>query len=172
METKECKIHGIMPKTSEYFYINKKTDKRNRNKSGERTVPDRIYIIYRCKECILEKGRNICKKNVNSLNETYVKKCLKNNIKAITGLKHKDIILDKNFIEIQYLQIKTERIFKYNFNNQFFSCLRHLSKYIELNFNIPYRTLEKRLESGISIEKAINFKNHDKRFKANKKITI
>lgn len=172
METKECKIHGIMPKTSEYFYIQKRIDKRNRNKSGERTVPNRIFIVYKCKQCTLEKGRNICKNNSINLNESYVKKCLKNNIKKITGLKHKNIVLDKNFIEIQYLQIKMERAFKYNFNNQFFSCLRHLSKYIELTYHIPYRTLEKRLELGISINQAINFKDYDKRFKKNTKIII
>ena len=78
METKECKIHGIMPKTSEYFILIKKTDKRNRNKSGEEqsTLIEYIFSID-AKECVLEKVEIFVKKNVNNLNETYVKKCLK-----------------------------------------------------------------------------------------------
>jgi len=171
METKECKIHGALPKTSEYFYIHEKIDKRNRSKYGKRTTPYRKWTLYRCKKCILEKGRMILKNNINNLNETYLKKCIKNNIKKITGLNHKEIVLEKEFIDIKHLQLKIERSVKYNFDNKSFSCLRHLSKYIELKINIPYRTLEKRLELGISIEEAINFKKHDKRFKTNKKIS-
>lgn len=172
METRECKIHGILPKTSEYFYIRKYIDKRNRNKTGERTVPDRLAVTYSCRQCSLKSGRNTCKNSVENLYKSYIRKCLKNDIKKITNLKYKDIILNEELVDIKYLQLKTKRIFKYNFENKDFTCLRHLSKYIELNYNIPYRTFEKRLESGISIFQAVNFKNHDKRFKANKKSPI
>ena len=72
METKECKIHGVLPKTSEYFYINEKIDKRNRSKYEKRTTPYRKFTLYRCKKCTLEKGRTISKNNINNLNETYL----------------------------------------------------------------------------------------------------
>jgi len=172
METKKCKIHGIFPLTAEYFYFNNKVDNRNRNKSGNRTCPPRYYTQIRCKKCVKESGAKILQNNINNLNETYLRKTIKNNIIKITGLKHKEINISKELIDVWKTSILIERAFKYELDGQNFTCLRHLSIYVQNHYNINSDTFEYRIKKGYSIKESLNFTLYDKRFKTNQKIAI
>ena len=135
METKECKIHGVLPKTSEYF-----------------SMQGSYYYCKECKRILAKKYALIANQNLES---SYVKAKLQQRIQFNTSqfVSRKD--LDLNLIELERLSIIQNRSFKYSFENINFRTVRDLSKYIESKYNIKHRTVEWRLRNGYSLKEVI-----------------
>ena len=135
METKECKIHGVLPKTSEYFSI-----------QGN---------CYYCRQCIRVSARKYALIANKNLKDSYVKTKLQQRIKFNTGkyILQKDLDLD--LVKLERLSLMQNRSPKYNFENIDFINVRDLSKYIESKYNIKHRTVEWRLRNGYSLDEVI-----------------
>lgn len=135
METKECKIHGVLPKTSEYFSI-----------QGN---------CYYCRQCIRVSARKYALIANKNLKDSYVKTKLQQRIKFNTGkyILQKDLDLD--LVKLERLSLMQSRSPKYNFENIDFINVRDLSKYIEVKYNIKHRTVEWRLRNGYSLDEVI-----------------
>lgn len=136
METKECKIHGIMPKTPEYFQF---------FKNG--------YCW--CRQCYNTYARKKGLEGIQNLGETYVKNKLIQRIKFNTGETLLAKQLSKDLIELERLSIIKNRQPKYSFENKDFVNIRSLAKYIEDKYNIKHRTVEWRLRNGYSLNELI-----------------
>lgn len=136
METKECKIHGIMPKTLEYFQF---------YKNG--------YCW--CKQCRNTYARKKGLEDIQNLGENYVQNKLIQRIKFNTGETLLAKQLSKDLIELERLSIIKSRQPKYSFENKNFVNIRSLAKYIEDKYNIKHRTIEWRLRNGYSLSELI-----------------
>lgn len=136
METKECKIHGIMPKTSEYFQF---------YKTG----------YSWCRQCYNIYARKKGLEGIQNLTETYIKNKLIQRIKFNTGKTLLAKQLSKDLIELEKLSIIKSRQPKYSFENKNFNNIRSLAKYIENKYNIKHRTIEWRLRNGYSLNELI-----------------
>lgn len=143
METKKCKIHGIMPKTLEYFYISKEK-------------------YWYCRECQRTYIREYLLKDNKNIGNHYVKKKLIQRIKFNTGKTLSAKELSKDLIELEKLAIIKSRQPKYSFENKDFTSIASLCRYIEDKYNIKYKTVQKRINNNYSLNELVVGKYKEK----------
>jgi len=132
METKVCKIHGIMSKTSKYFIIREKRQPKCRQ-----------CYNHCIRESRLQLSNNYLK--LQTLNQ------LKNYVKD--SVSFEDITED--MLELKKMSILNNRSYKYGEENLKFKTLidycRHLSKI----YGINVETIKTRIRKGNDIKNSI-----------------